>query len=273
MPVLDRVLGLLETAPAEPRVRDGVLDLLGDTAEPPDTVAQRLMRSVALPRIYEQVWRPVLFGLSKGGPFGPSTAEEYALAREWLGLAEAPGATVLDVACGPGNVTRALAAGVTGGGLVIGADASATMLRRAVAGTRAAAPDGSTEALQNGEATGGGGTGADVAYVRCDAVDLPFRAGVFDAVCCYGALYLFDDPWSAIAGMARVLKPGGRLAVLTTRRPRIPVVGEGIGALSRTAGVRMFAPSELSRALAAAGFTAIRRKSYGVMQFAAATRS
>lgn len=277
MPVLDRVLELLETAPAEPRVRDGVLDLLGDTAEPPDTVAQRLMRSVALPRIYEQVWRPVLFGLSKGGPFGPSTGEEYALAREWLGLAEAPGATVLDVACGPGNVTRALAAGVTGGGLVIGADASATMLRRAVADTRAAAPDGSADTGDGGgtsaETGGDGGTSADVAYVRCDAVDLPFRAGVFDAVCCYGALYLFDDPWSAIAGMARVLKPGGRLAVLTTRRPRVPVIGEGIGALSRTAGVRMFAPSELSHALSAAGFTGIRRRSYGVMQFAAATRS
>src|SRR4051794_17176308 len=150
MIALDRVLKLLESAPAEPNVGRGHLDLLGEAAESHDTVAQRLMRSGALPRIYEHVWRPVVFGLSKGGPLGPSTAEEYALARYWLGLADTPDATVLDVACGPGNVTRALAEGMTEGGLVIGADASATMLERAVEDTP----------VRPGE--------AEVAYVRCD---------------------------------------------------------------------------------------------------------
>jgi ubiquinone/menaquinone biosynthesis C-methylase UbiE len=268
MIALDRVLKLLESAPAHPDVTRGHLDLLGEVEEPHDTVAQRLMRSVALPRIYEQVWRPVVFGLAKGGPLGPSTAEEYALARGWLGLAEMPGATVLDVACGPGNVTRALASGVTGGGLVVGVDASATMLGRAVADTPA------SEGVASGGAAGGGAAGggaAEVAYVRCDADDLPFREGAFDAVCCYGALYLFEDPWAAIAGMARVLRPGGRIVVLTTRRPRLPLVGRGMGVLSQATGIRMFGPEELSTALAAAGFSAIRRRSYGLMQFAGAT--
>jgi SAM-dependent methyltransferase len=249
---LDRVLRLLESAPARPDVTRGHLDLLGEVEEPHDTVAQHLMRSGALPRIYEQVWRPVVFGLAKGGPLGPSTAEEYALARDWLGLAGTPGATVLDLACGPGNVTRALAEGMTGGGLVVGVDASATMLDRAVADTPA-------DLI------------ADLAYVRCDAADLPFRAESFDAVCCYGALYLFEDPWAAIAGMARVLRPGGRLVVLTTRRPALPLVGHGLGALGHLTGIRMFGPEELSQALATAGFVSVHRRSYGLMQFAGAT--
>jgi SAM-dependent methyltransferase len=253
MIALDRVLKLLESAPAEPNVGRGHLDLLGEAAESHDTVAQRLMRSGALPRIYEHVWRPVVFGLSKGGPLGPSTAEEYALARYWLGLADTPDATVLDVACGPGNVTRALASGMTAGGLVVGADASATMLERAVADTP----------VRPGE--------ADVAYVRCDAVDLPFRQNAFDAVCCYGALYLFEDPWAAIASMARVLRPGGHIVVLATRRPRLPLVGEGMGALSRLTGIRMFGQTEIADALANAGFSAVRWRSYGLMQFTGAT--
>jgi len=247
----DRVLGLLDSVPPEPDTGHGYLDLLGEAAGSHDTAAQRLMRSSGLPRVYEHVWRPVLFGLSKGGPLGPSTTEEYALAREWLGLPDTPGATVLDVACGPGNVTRALASCLTGDGLVVGADASATMLGRAVEDT---SPD------------------SGVTYVRCDAVDLPFRDDAFDAVCCFGALYLFEDPWAAIAGMARVLRPGGRLVVLTTRRPRLPLVGPGMGVLSRLAGIRMFGPAELTQALGAAGFSATHRRSYGLMQFAGATR-
>jgi SAM-dependent methyltransferase len=236
-------------------VSRGHLDLLGELAQPHDTIAQRFMRSGALPKIYEHVWRPVLFGLSKGGPLGPSTAEEYALARDWLGLGETPGATVLDVACGPGNVTRALATGVRGDGLVVGIDASATMLDRAVADT----------------AERGGSGSADIGYVRGDAVHLPFREEVFDAVCCFGGLYLFDDPWTAIDGMARVLRPGGRIVLLTTRRPSLPLIGDGAATVSRLAGIRMFGSAEISEGLAVAGFTAVRRRSYGLMQFAGGT--
>ncbi len=211
-------------------------------------MAQRLMRSGALPTIYERLWRPVLFGISKG-PFGPDTAEEYALARDWLDLEATPGATVLDVACGPGNVTRALASGVTGDGLVVGVDASATMLARAVSDRRE----------------------DDIAYVRGDAVRLPFRDGSFDAVCCFGGLYLFDDPWAAVAGMARVLRPGGKVVILTTLRPGLRGVGSGLDAMSRAAGIRMFGASELTHALSNCGFTSIRRRSYGLMQLAGAT--
>jgi ubiquinone/menaquinone biosynthesis C-methylase UbiE len=251
---LDRVLKLLAASPARPEVSRGYLDLLGEQ-ESHDTFAQRLMRSSGLPQIYEHVWRPVVFGLAKGGPLGPNTGQEYALARAWLNLAATPGAAVLDVACGPGNVTRALAEGVTDGGLVVGADASATMLSRAVADTPASAAGA-----------------AEVAYVRCDAVDLPFADAAFDAVCCYGALYLFADPWAALASMARVLRPGGRLVVLTTHRPGLPLLGPGLGALSAATGIRMFGSGELTEGLTAAGFTTVHRKTYGLMQFTGAVR-
>jgi SAM-dependent methyltransferase len=247
--MIDRVVGLLDEPSPRLRTGRGYLDLLGEAATPHDTLAQRLMRSGVLPKIYEDLWRPLLFGLSKGGPLGPSTAEEYALARDWLGLPENPDATVLDVACGPGNVSRALAAGLSPRGLVVGIDASATMLDRAV-----------------GEESPG------VVYVRGDAVDLPFRTESFDAVCCFGALYLFADPWAAVDGMTRVLRPGGRIVFLTSRRPEMPLVGRASAAFGRATGIRLFGSDEVPEALAARGFIDLRARAYGLMQFVGGTR-
>jgi ubiquinone/menaquinone biosynthesis C-methylase UbiE len=81
--------------------------------------------------------------------------DEHRIARLLLGLT--PGDGVLDVACGPGNFTRDFARVVGVTGLAVGIDASPTMLARAVRDTPASEYD-------------------NVAYVRADAVDLPFRA-------------------------------------------------------------------------------------------------
>ena len=84
------------------------------------------MRSRGLPLIYERLWRPVGVRLFTG----PSGAIENQVTDEYLELHR--GDVVLDLACGPGNITRRLAAAVGVAGHVVGADASATMLARSL---------------------------------------------------------------------------------------------------------------------------------------------
>ncbi|MFI0355085.1 class I SAM-dependent methyltransferase [Actinomadura sp. 9N407] len=253
--VRERILDLLDVPPAVPDFSAGYLDLLPPGEDPPPTIAQRVMESAFLPQIYERIWRPVGFNLAKGWPIGPGTEQERTLARSWLGLgrpgaADRPAATVLDVACGPGNVTRSLAAGVGEGGLVAGLDLAEGMLARAAADT----------------------DDPKVGYVRGDAVDLPFRDESFDAVCCFGALYLFEDPWRALDSMVRVLRPGGRLVILTSRRPSLPLSRLGGRALADVAGLRLFGDGEITGFLRTAGLGDIRRRRYPAMQFVGAAR-
>ena len=68
------------------------------------------------------------------GAMGPGMRDEHHLAVEMLELDQ--GDTVLDVACGPGNFTRAFARALEDDGLVVGIDASSAMLARAVHETR-----------------------------------------------------------------------------------------------------------------------------------------
>ncbi|SBT53392.1 class I SAM-dependent methyltransferase [Micromonospora narathiwatensis] len=48
---------------------------------------------------------------------------------------------------------------------------------------------------------------------QCDAADLPFSEASFDTVIANHMLYHLDDPVAALGEFARVLRPGGRLAV------------------------------------------------------------
>ena len=182
---LERAIGLLDPArrPAAAAVPDGYLDLLGGAGRHSRSPAQRLMLTRGLPVVYERWWRPA-WGRVLMGPLGPGGAGERRIAHELLELG--PGDTVLDIACGPGNFVRDFAGSVGKRGLVVGLDASPTMLARAVHDT-AASPN--------------------VAYVRGDAIRLPFRDASFDAVCCFAALHLFDEPLAALDAMARVLAP------------------------------------------------------------------
>ena len=224
-------------------VADGYLDLLGGDLESTGT-AQDLMTTRIVPAIYERYWRPALARAIKGVT-GPGMAEEVRIARLMLGLRG--GDSVLDVACGPGNFSREFAKTVGEDGLVVGIDASRTMLARG-AGERDAA-------------------GADnLALIRGDATALPFRDGSFDAVCCFAALHLFSEPFAALDEMRRVLGAGGRIAIMTSVRrqltlpPLKPVI-------ERTSGMRVFESNEIVGALQERGFENIQQRLAGLVQF------
>jgi len=240
-----RAVELIEPeATAEARTTDGYIDLLGDDDVESTGTAQDLMTTRLVPRIYERYWRPAWARALKG-PTGPSMSEELRIARLLMGLRR--GDTVLDVACGPGNFSRAFARIVGDAGLVAGIDASRTMLARGAAET---------------DRSGVG----NLALVRGDAIHLPFRSGSFDAVCCFAALHLFAEPFTALDQMRRVLGHEGRIAIMTSARRGItPAPLKPV--LERASGMRVFETDEIVAALEARGFTGIHRRLAGLTQF------
>ncbi len=251
---VERVLALIDPdeRPADPgRVaREGYLDLLGADSPGHTGAAQDLMFTGIVPAIYERWWRPSLGRVAKG-VFGPRMADEHRIARLLLGLS--PGDGVLDVACGPGNFTREFGRVVGDTGLAVGIDASPTMLARAIQDT----PD----PFDN------------VAYIRGDAVRLPFRDRSFDAVCCFAALHMFDDPVTALDHMTRVLTPGGRIAILTSCRTSSAPLRTFDALLGASSGQRMFERDEITGALEERGFDDVTQRVAGLTQFVGGRRA
>jgi SAM-dependent methyltransferase len=250
---LERLQALLEPGqrPVDPDVAHGYLDLIGVAAPKSTGVTQDLMLTGIVPAIYERWWRPALGRVAKG-VLGPGMADEHRIARLLLGLA--PGDGVLDVACGPGNFTREFGRSVGAHGLSVGIDASPTMLARAVRDTRL--PDD-----------------VSVAYVRGDAVALPFRAESFDAVCCFAALHLFAAPFEALDHMTRLLTPGGRIALFTSCRTRSAPLRTIEGVAGARSGMRLFEPDEITGALEQRGFEDVSQRVAGLTQFVGGRRS
>jgi ubiquinone/menaquinone biosynthesis C-methylase UbiE len=113
---------------------------------------------------------------------------------------------------------------------------------------------------------------ANVAYVRGDACALPFHDEAFDAICCFAALYLIDEPMKAVEEIVRVLAPGGRLALLSScNRGPLPA-GVADAVVRRLTGVRVFARDELTWALRARGLSDIEQHVTGLAQFVSARK-
>lgn len=108
-----------------------------------------------------------------------------------------PGQRVLDIACGTGTSTAALA---KRGATVVGVDFSTGMIVEA----RRRHPG--------------------IEFVQGDAADLPFADGEFDAVTVSFGLRNFKDAHAALAEMFRVLKPGGWVVITEFSTPPVALV-------------------------------------------------
>jgi SAM-dependent methyltransferase len=237
-PSTARAIDLLRNPVAARVTTTGYIDTLPRESAPPKTLARQLMHASPFPLIYEAAWRPLLFTAFTGR----TTGQEVQLMLD--GLRPASGEIALDVACGPGNTTRRLASAVGADGLVIGADFAPGMLVRAVADT----------------------TQRNIAYLRADAEQLPFLDATVDVVSCFGALYMIANPWGAMAEMVRVLRPGGRIALLTTcgRGPDLARVAQR--ASQRLGGLEIFEPDAILRHLRALGVERMEQHVRGFSQ-------
>lgn len=225
----------------------GYLDLAEDRREPV-TAATIAMQLPLVSAIYERWWRPGLTRIAKGVS-GPSMAAEYDSAQQLMKLKR--GDVVLDLACGPGNFTRRFARMAGPDGLVVGYDGSKSMLERGVTEMRSDKTP-------------------SMVLVRGEATKLPFGAKSFDAVCCFAALHMFPDPEQTLAEIARVLKPGGHVALLTTTVSGGGAAAAAAHAFGFASGMRMFREDELRATLEKLGFTVETQESAGVTQLVGA---
>jgi SAM-dependent methyltransferase len=117
--------------------------------------------------------------------------DEKSGARFVAALGDATKGAVLDVACGPGVITAAVAPHAIS---VTALDATEAMISKARARCE-------TAGIEN------------VKFKIGDAHHLPFETGQFDGVVSRLAVHHFTDPGRALKEMARVLKPGGILVI------------------------------------------------------------
>jgi ubiquinone/menaquinone biosynthesis C-methylase UbiE len=152
---------------------------------------------------------------------------------------------LLDVACGPGVVTAAIAVDAAS---VIALDATEQMLD--IAGARCA-----KAGLTN------------VEFKRGDAECLSFADGQFDGVVTRAAIHHFADPRRALSEMRRVLRPGGTAVIVDVVSSEDASESELHNALEKLrdpSHIRMLPATELDGCVTAAGFRDIAHDSWNM---------
>jgi arsenite methyltransferase len=238
-PALRRALELLADPPAKPDVSKGYLDLLG-TQPSEDAGLQKNAGAI------QAAWASPVGALlyDNAQALSRRLLTAFQQPTEWLNIP--PGGISIDVGCGPGNVTASLARAAGPDGLALGVDISEPMLARAV---RAEA-------------------GPQIGFLRADAQRLPLRDETVDAVLSVAVLQLIPDPVAALKEMGRVLRPGGRLAVM------VPTAGRAarFWRMLPNAGAHVFDEDELGDVLEDHGFVSVRTKNVGTIQWVRAKR-
>ncbi|MCV7103049.1 class I SAM-dependent methyltransferase [Mycobacterium palustre] len=232
-PALRRAVDLLADPPGEPDVSKGYLNLLDDGSDE-EAVAKNTGPIQA-------AWASPIGSMlyDNAQALSRRLISAWQLPIEWLSIP--PGGVALDVGSGPGNVTASLAHAAGPDGVALGIDISEPMLARAV----------------RNEA------GPQVGFIKADAQRLPLRDKTIDAVISTAALQLIPNPAAALAEMARVLRDGGRLAVM------VPTVGWAarLFQLLPNVGAHAFGDDEIADILEQNGFVSVRVKNYGTFQW------
>ncbi|WP_297815817.1 bifunctional demethylmenaquinone methyltransferase/2-methoxy-6-polyprenyl-1,4-benzoquinol methylase UbiE [uncultured Lactobacillus sp.] len=120
-----------------------------------------------------------------------------------------PGDFCLDLCCGTGDLTIALAKQVGPSGNVVGLDFNEDMLRLAYDKVLTA------------------GAEKEIQLRQADAMNLPYEDSSFDIVTIGFGLRNVPDANQVLREVYRVLKPGGKFAVLETSQPTNPIVKVG----------------------------------------------
>jgi demethylmenaquinone methyltransferase / 2-methoxy-6-polyprenyl-1,4-benzoquinol methylase len=167
-----------------------------------------------------------------------------------------PDARILDLCCGTGDMTFALAAARKSGAQILGADFSHAMLQRATAKSRQGRPSSPPE------------------WIEADALRLPVPSDHFDLVTSAFGFRNLADYDAGLREIFRLLRPGGECGILDFGEPKglvgaiyrvyfqqvLPRVGTAVSGVKGPykylpASVERFpAPEEMIARMKAAGF-------------------
>jgi len=165
----------------------------------------------------------------------PAITDAALTERFVVALGEAGHGSVLDVACGPGILSAAIAKSA---GDVVAFDLTPQMLTKARQRCSSAGLD-------------------NVTFREGNAAELPFADATFDAVVTRLSVHHFDRPKRVMSEIFRVLRPGGSFVMADVISSEVPAESElqnAIEILRDPSHVRMLPGSELTALVEESGF-------------------